>query len=417
MPRAAQAGARTGSRVATHPVASTVARATARTLTSALVVGALVVGAVQLTSTPAVAAHGVAAPNVAAPDVEVVDVALTGSGDVSSGFATLRIDVALRSTAGLPDVLLGGSEGGHTDMVDAARVDGTPAWVEPGETLPAWIGWLELTRVSGTAHDGVWRGTTTVSRIHGSTWLVTQLYDGSPDGWTDLTDLDLTFTVHDGAPPPWAAVPAPAGPVHVVSGAESWTPRARLTSRASGAGIAGFWLPYNFYAEPTARPAVRLPADATLARADAQGYLTLPARRVVSADGEPNREVIHAYAKRGTRGYSWEAATTLWPTVKWQASQEISASGRTVVAIGKAWPAPSIYAAVNRNVHLQQLVGRTWRTVATARVRDNGRYTVEWSAPTAGNQVMRVYKPGGSELGGVRRSVGTTLAAVTVTTR
>lgn len=399
MPTTARAAAGTGSRVG--------ARTVARAVASALVAGALVVGAVQLTSTPA----------LAAPDVEVVDVALTGSGDVSSGFATLRIDVALRSTAGLPDVLLGGTEGGHTDMVDAARVDGTPAWIEPGETLPAWIGWRELARVSGTAHDGVWRGTTTVSRIHGGTWLVTQLYDGSPDGWTDLTDLGLTFTVHDGAPPAWAAVPAPSGPVHVVSGAESWTPRARLTGRSSGAGIAGFWLTYNFYAEPTGRPAVRLPADATLARADARGHLTLPARRVVSADGEPNREVIHAYAKRGTRGYSWEAATALWPTVKWQASQEISASGRTVVAVGKAWPAPSIYAAVNRNVHLQQLVGRTWRTVATGRVRDNGRYTVEWSAPTTGNQVMRVYKPGGSELGGVRRSVGTTLVHVTVRTR
>lgn len=354
-------------------------------------------------------------PAVAASDLEVVDVGVTTTGDVATGFATVTLDVALRSASGLDDDLIAGVMG-TDDMVLAERLGPTP--LAPGESVPVHLGWRTLTRVSGTANDGVWRGTTTVSRVFGGTWLISSLFDDTTTCCTyvDLTDLGRAVELNGGDPPGWVAAPAPLAPVKVVTGTEPWTPRGRITDRATGAGVAGFWLDHNFYAEPYLRPAVRLAPGAGVNRADAQGFFTLPTRPVTTPDGEQTRHLVHAYAGRGSRGFSWEAETSLWPHVKWQANERFAVTGRTVVASGNAWPAPSVYEAANPTIHLQHMVGRTWRTVASSHVRANGRYTIEWTAPTSGPQVVRVYKPGGSERNGQITSAGSTLATVTVST-
>ena len=51
-------------------------------------------------------------------------------------------------------------------------------------------------------------------------------------------------------------------------------------------------------------------------------------------------------------------------------------------------------------------------TVSTSRVRDNGRYTLQWTAPAAGTYQVRAYKPGG--VLPCTSSVGTVLPSVTV---
>ena len=86
-----------------------------------------------------------------------------------------------------------------------------------------------------------------------------------------------------------------------------------------------------------------------------------------------------------------------------------------MTAAGNAWPAPSVYPAVNSTVHLQVLTDGRWTTVTSARVRDNGRYTLTWTSPRAGAQHVRVYKPGGALP--CRVSVGSVLSAVGVTLR
>jgi hypothetical protein len=351
-------------------------------------------------------------------DVTVVDVDVTPSADdLADGFSVLTVDLSLTSSAPLPDTLAEGVVG-ESFVVRAQPASGSRTWVGPGEAVPDHLGWTDLQRVAGTSTAGTWRATVEVSPAWSGTWLVTDVADvGTPTVGDSIDVSDRGLLLDLGAVAPgWKAVPAPA-PVKVVTGTEPWVPRARVTDRATGAGIAAAWLDYNFYAEPTLSPAPRMPAAARLPRADGSGYLALSPRPVVFQDGEQSRNVIHVYAGRGSRGYSWEAGTVLWPQVKWQANQRFSTSGRTVTASGNAWPAPAVYPAANPTVRLQQLVGRTWRTVASATVRSNGRYTIVWTAPTAGQQVVRVYKPGGATPGPVHlTSTGSTLAAATVTT-
>lgn len=352
-------------------------------------------------------------------DVTVVDVVVTpAADDLADGFATLTVDLTLRSTTPLPDSL---SEGvmGESSVVRAEPVGGALPWLGAGESGPNGLGWTYLERVAGTPTDGTWQATTDLSPIWSGSWLVTAVADvgtPAPGDHVDVSDRGVTIDLGDGTPA-WKVLPAPS-PVRVVTGDETWVARARVTDRTTGAGVSSSWLGYDFYGEPLNQPRPRVPAGSRLRRADAQGYLSLAPTPVVFDDGEDSRDVIHVYGGRGGRGYSWEAATVLWPQVKWQANQRFSTSGRAVAVSGNAWPAPAVYRAVNPTVHLQRLVGRTWRTVASGQVRDNGRYSIAWTAPGAGPQVLRVYKPGGATAGPLyRTSVGSTLAAVTVTTR
>ncbi len=346
----------------------------------------------------------------------VVDVTVTPvTDDLADGLGSLRVDVALASASGIPEVLTGGVSGTEPAAV-AVPTTGGPAWAASGETLPARIEWPELRRTSGSTTDGVWSGTIEVSPIVSGNWLVTEVVDpADPGRYLDVRAHGATTTLGSG-PPPWQVAPAPAAAIRVVTGTETWVPRARVTTRATGAAVGGArWLDFPWWTAPVAAPEPHLPAGSALPRTGADGYVTLPATRVVLADGTQARHAVHVYADRGAAGYSWETATTLWPYVKWGLGQQLGASGRTVTATGKAWPAPVIHPAANRTIHLQRLVGWTWRTVASSRVRDSGRYTITWSAPSAGAWAVRVYKPGGIE--GPRTSAGTVGPAVRVVTR
>jgi hypothetical protein len=217
------------------------------------------------------------------------------------------------------------------------------------------------------------------------------------------------------AGPPWVAQPAFGTPVKVVTGNEVWTPRARVTDRSAGTSIRAPWTPWRG-GDPFNLPQSTLPVGTPLQQADAGGYLTLPAQPVVGAGGELDRPFVHVYGRYGSRGYAWHAATALFPYVKWQANSRFAVSGRTVTVTGNAWPAPAVYDAANTNIHLQRLVNGTWVTVATSNVRQSGRYTLTWAGP-AGQVILRIYKPGGSEYYGLDRSEGTKLASVTLTLR
>lgn len=398
-------------------MSTTTRRAAATATAAAVLLTTIQLTGIQVTAAPAAAAD---------PDMELVDVVVSGDGDVSSGFGTLTVDVTLRSTSGLPDVLIGGApsnEGnGETYAVYAQPADARP-WRVTGESPPDLLGWARLTRVSGTPHDGVWRGTTVLTGAYGGNWLLTSVqdYGGQRYTWLDVSDRGITFEVADGAPPAWVAAPAPLAPVRVVTGNETWVPRVRVTDRATGAGVGAFLRIHKPDAsEPHLPLSPRLPAGTALQRADAQGYRTLPALPVAVRYINSVGQYVDAYGGRGSRGYSREARTLLLPHVKWQANERFAVSGGTLVASGNVWPAPIIHPAANQTVHLQQLVGRTWRTVVSRTVRYTGRYSIEWS-PGPGTYVVRVYKPGGSEpvdnymQTAFRTSVGTTLPAVTLT--
>lgn len=363
---------------------------------------------------------GGGAAQAAESDMTVVDVVVTPTvDDLADGFATLTVDVTLTSTTPLEDGIqcgvLGEGPGAYAVPVD---VDGR--LVRPWEIGGPYLSFDDLVRVSGTPTDGVWRATKELSQVFSGSWLVTKVCDPSVPGNTttvDVSDFAATFDLGPPTGPSWVISPD-SDPVRIVTGGETWVPGARIADRVTGHPVSGFWTEFSIFSLPTSHPSARVGPPNVLPRADASGRIRLPARPVASQDGDASRDWLLAYAGRGGRGYSWEADTVVWPNVKWQANQRFATSGRAVAVSGNAWPAPAVYSAVNPTIHLQQLVGRTWRTVASGRVRDNGRYSIAWTAPGAGPQVLRVYKPGGATAGPLyRTSVGSTLAAVTVTTR
>lgn len=344
----------------------------------------------------------------AAAAVTVVGVTVVPSAvDPVTGFASVSVELSLESPDPLPDTL-GPAMPFETATVFAEVVGARPAAV--GEGPPSVLAWGELTRVSGTATDGVWRATTAATRWWTGEWRVVsvQASEGVVD--PDLDRFDARVVVGTTAAPPWQVAAAPVGPVKVVTGREPWTPRLRVTDRATGLPVVAFVgapdSPFDSFA-----PAARLPAGSQLGRTDRAGYHAVAPRGVL--DDEGTTVAIPVYGGRGSRGFSLEGMSCLAPWVKWQANERFTTSGRTVTASGNAWPAPSIYPAANPAVHLQAFQGGAWQTVASGTVRANGRYDVVWTAPTAGARQLRVYKPGG--VAGCRISAGSVLPAVGVT--
>ncbi|GAB2615744.1 hypothetical protein [Pseudactinotalea suaedae] len=366
---------------------------------------ALAVAAVVMAGTASVASAPPAAAAVTVGDV-VVTPATVG---LENGFTRLVIDVSLQSTEPLDDMLSNGTMGGGEAYTVLLRRADDPSWLQDAEIAGASTGWTTLTRVSGSATDGVWRGTATAAPGHTGIWRVTTFGTVTTEA-VDLSDRDITVTIGDlEAGPPWVVRPVFGTPIKIVTGQETWRPQARVTDRADGSPISAVWTGWAPSGSTLLQP--WYPAGTSFRQADAAGYITLPPESVTPDSFPPN---IHVFGRYASRGYAWQGGTILTPYVKWQANSRFAVSGRTVTVTGNAWPAPSVYAAPNRNVHLQQLVNGTWVTVATGTVRETGRYTVTWTGP-AGRVTLRVYKPGGSFTpGGVTRSEGTKLASTTL---
>jgi len=352
----------------------------------------------------------VASAPPAAAAVTVGEVVVTpAAAGLENGFTRLVVDVSLQSTEPLEDVLSNGHTGGGEEYtILLRRVDDAP-WLQDAESADESTGWTTLTRVSGSATDGVWRGTTTAVPGHTGVWLVTTFGTVTTEA-VDLSDRGITVTIGDPeAGPPWVVRPVFGTPITIVTGQETWRPQARVTDRADGSPISAVWT--SWAPSGSTLPQPWYPAGSSFRQADAAGYITLTPESVTPEDFPPN---VQVYGRYGSRGYAWQGATILVPYVKWQANSRFTVSARTVTVTGNAWPAPSVHAAANRNIHLQQLVNGTWVTVATGTVRDTGRYTMTWTGP-AGHVTLRVYKPGGAFVpGGITRSEGTKLAFVTL---
>ena len=99
--------------------------------------------------------------------------------------------------------------------------------------------WDTLTRVSGTATDGVWRGTTRVSWISTGTVQISQVIVTDDDGDVTVVPVNDGPSVEVGGPgsTPWG-YQVLTTPVRVVTGAETWRPSLRLVSR-NGTPVAG----------------------------------------------------------------------------------------------------------------------------------------------------------------------------------
>jgi hypothetical protein len=376
-----------------------------RSLRSGRSVGALVglitiTGAAVLTATPA-----------AAQDVTVRAVTVTPSKvDVATGFGTVTLDLTLQSHEPIGDTF--GPCGGRGFTANALPVAGSRPWLATDDEVTAmdWLQWGPATRVSGTPTDGVWRTTALVSPVWTGSWTVTYVVNPvQPCGTLaiDVKGFGAVVDVGSARRPPWRVTQAPRAPTRVVTGEETWTPRVRVTDRVTGAGVPAFLRPCAACGTGDWEP--RLPTGAVLSRASSSGYWESGPRSVRS---DPFSMFLEAYGKRGTRGYSLESLGCVSPWVKWQANERVATSGRTVTITGNVWPAPRIYGAANPFIRFQVLTNGRWTTVTSVFVRQTGRYTLTWTAPSAGTFKVRAYKPGG--VAGCKTSAGTVLPAVEV---
>ncbi|GEL94685.1 hypothetical protein [Cellulomonas composti] len=335
------------------------------------------------------------------------------------GLTRLELRLELSDPDGLPDRLLNFETQPYPVAV-ASVVSSTST--APPNVVRKQLYWDQLNRTSGTATSGTWVGTADVTSVStGKIRVISVAITDATDVTTQIPVANGPSVVVSGSPSlPWQYRVLNA-PVKIVNGRERWTPSLRLVRRDDGTPVAGAMTAATdpgFVDVPVWiwSLSVVLPEwwpdydDAFRLRSSSSGALTLPTYGVQ----ETHYVGTLAGWGSGARRYYTVAATgRLEPPVKWQASIRFATSGGDVELTGSAWPAPSIYAAANRTVHLQRLVGRTWRTEASGRVRDNGRYTVVWDAPPAAGYWVRAYKPGGVE--GSRVSVGTTGPAVWVT--
>ena len=244
------------------------------------------------------------------------------------------------------------------------------------------------------------------------------------DSTEETTTLPFPSPISVDVPTNAASAPwvfAANGSVRVVTGDERWRPSVRLTTRGgapvAGARVYAEGVPFQdvvpqqyvlVYPAGTAQPTPS--AFPYLTASD--GVLTLPAAYPLSRN--PAMAAVAAWGS-SSRYHTLMAEGFPPLVVKWQAKASFSAGAGDVVTMsGNAWPAPSIYRAANPTVHLQRLVGRTWRTEASGSVRANGRYTVVWDAPDAAGYWVRAYKPGGIDANG--QSAGTVGPAVWIAT-
>jgi hypothetical protein len=368
-----------------------------------------VVGLIALTG-----ATGLTA-TAAAQEVTLVGVTFTPSKlDVATGFATATLDLALQSDQPIADSF--GSCEIDTGSVYGTAVAGSRPWVAAGEQPVGWIEWAgSLTRVSGSPTDGVWRTTapSEFSPAFTGSWTVSSFVNPFDCSGHIRVGPSGAFAVGSAERPPWKVMQAPLRPVKVVTGKELWTPRVRVTDRLTGAGIPAF-ITYPcstcvFYQVARAHFSVRHPPP----RADSSGYWSHQPQ-MVSNDPFEAAGIVQAWGNRGTGGYSLEAEGCVRPWVKWQANERVTTSGRTITITGNAWPAPSSFFSPTPFIRFQVLTNGRWTTVTSAALRSTGRYTLNWTAPTASTFQVRAYKPGSA---GCYSSVGTVLPAVDVVVR
>lgn len=342
---------------------------------------------------------------------------VTQPAPVEGGFADLVVRLQLTDPEGLSDVVRGGRAAvrGREPVFTAEMTrDDFPVarpWATLADTnLARRVAIMTATRVSGTSTSGVWEARARLSSAFIGTWT------GYPRSVADVNDdaaprgyligaRATSFTIGSPEQRPWKVVSAP---VRVVTGEELWTPQMTVVDRVTGRPVPGAFLDFaHGRREDDIRPAVR--TDVPAIRADASGSWTGTPEKLTRTD-----RVVEVWAGRGSRGLSLETVGCFSPTVKWQANQRVSTSGRVVTTSGNVWPAPSVL-RVGDGIRMEYLVGRTWRHAAVGTVRSNGRYTMTWTPPAAGTYSVRVVKPGSVSI--CSATAGTTLPGVAVTVR
>lgn len=253
---------------------------------------------------------------------------------------------------------------------------------------------VDLPRTASVAGRDTYSAPWRIAATRSGTWTVTSLYacGTSPVDPRVALGVTRTITVVGSAVPrlasavyvprtlPWPPVPAVPGKVQQ---------RAVLTyTTGTGAPIVGASLlvgtEYACWVSPIPPTRGNLGSRATTLRTDARGQVVVPLVELppcVSLLGPP--------AVAGD-AYTRALVRIDYPTLRYTYRYVVAVPsarsvrvGRSITVLGHAVPALGA-------VRLQRLVGRTWRTVATAPVRRSARFTLVAPVTRAGTAYYRV---------------------------
>jgi len=327
----------------------------------------------------------------------VVSVSVDPGPFTVSGFAgqaTSRITVVVDDPAGFMAVGSGTPEWDYTG-VEAVLVRTSGG---PSARVAVDLSQVSLSGTTGT-FSGVWR----IAATRGGTWTLTDLI------WLSLAgihhqdprvspDATQTVTVVASQVPTatWALVPGTV-PAYVNRNLPTTTvQRARVTFRTStGAPIVGatvLWGTEYSCMDPMP-PTLGGPrwSDEVKLVTDAVGQVS----GKLHLDFGPGQTCVSLLGPPATASDLSTSALVLrvlpYPHMYYRAVSAVPLArsvrvGRTVTIVGSASPLTD----ANRGVELQRLVGRTWRTIATAPLRSSGRYTVSATLPVPGPVHFRV---------------------------
>ena len=360
---------------------------------------AAVAVALLLGSSPAAAAQArpgaavdAVAPRVAAESGTVTGVTLGTSSVAVDGVAVASVPVSF-TLAGAP-----------AEAMSVVLVRTTPTWdaSAPSRLVSA------VTRVDGTEGNGTYRGTVLVpASAHGG-WRVEYVaFDVSAGvpSWLDAIDVSgqgVTLQVAGTHRPRFRFErTVPAYPSTTV------TLRGVLTDSATGRPLKGRAVSFgvdNLCVEHG--PAATRTTDAT---GRASWTVRMTDHWLLCAwaplPGTANYPLDYArpsYGVSGGRAAFGVRLTASATTAAVRAGRSTPVTGSVLAPFGTR----SRAGATGTDVRLQRLVGRTWRTVNSARVRSSARYTLTATPPARGRHAYRAWFPTQSGFAG---TVGRTL--------
>lgn len=320
---------------------------------------ALVVIAVGLGFSPRGA--GADVPTAVDPGLTVHSVTLSRASVAVSGLNVVPVQVHVSASHPAADVPL--------SVLFERTADGGSLRSLAASNLP---------RVSGTGGTGVWSGTLRVPSTAGGEWKVTAVLAGLnlPESpvMTDPTPFDGPTLSVRGLHQPRITLttypnPVPLGSAYAVGGkvVDSATGLAYGTQIPVEIGVDNFCVEYT-------RPVVRSTTAGTFA-------YRLPA----SAAAWVNCAIL-------ANGGTYVEGITISPVrVGWVAALPSATTGR----VGASVSVDGKSNATLCPVQLQRLRGDSqWRTVALARVRQSGRFTLLAPLTDTGTLIFRAYVPG-----------------------
>jgi hypothetical protein len=291
--------------------------------------------------------------------------------------------------------------GGPVDATGVLLLRTTDRWdVNAPQHLPT-----RVTRVDGTAGNGTYRGTLQVpSTAHGG-WRVSSVgfglgsgYPQDPTPYIDLDEQGLPDVLLDvtGTHKPRIrfARTVPSHPSTVV------TLRGTLTDSDTGRPLRGRRVSFGIDDQCVEDGLAGTGTTDAAGRATYTQRVDGQRRLCAWAPLPGSTSRGRSYGGSGSETYAdfglGLTASVTASTVR--AGRSTTVTGSLLAAYSS--PSPGRSATAGHFLRLQRLVGRTWRTVNDAKVRDSGRYTLTATPPTRGRHAYRVAFPSPDAAGG-----------------